>query len=404
MKERLENRDIIVVGLQPFDMAIGSNCINIALQFAKYNRVLYVNYPLDTKTIKKEKNKDFVKKRIEYLKGRKENLIKIYDKLYNLYPATKIYSINWIPFTFLFSIFNFINNYKYSIEIKKAIKKLGFKDYIIFNDSDMFRSYYLKNLLNPSLYIYYSRDNLMSVAYWYKHGKILEPKLMQKSDLVCANSVYLKNIASQFNKHAYYVGQGCDVDAFNPNLSYSIPNDLKNLNKPVIGYIGALYSLRLDIEIIEHIAYKFKECSIVLIGPQDEIFKNSALHKMSNVVFLGHKKPEELPTYLNYFDVAINPQAINPTTIGNYPRKIDEYLAMGKPVVATNTEAMSIFKGYVYLCNNKDEYIENIILALNQNDDELKKQRIAFAQSHTWENSVAEIYNAIKKVKPNLFN
>jgi hypothetical protein len=40
---------------------------------------------------------------------------------------------------------------------------------------------------------------------------------------------------------------------------------------------------------------------------------------------------------------------LNETTKGNYPRKIDEYLAMGKPVVATKTIAMDILKiGFIW--------------------------------------------------------
>lgn len=50
------NRDIIVVGQQPWDVEIGSNCKNIAIEFAKHNRVLYVNSPLDRIT-KWRKNK-----------------------------------------------------------------------------------------------------------------------------------------------------------------------------------------------------------------------------------------------------------------------------------------------------------------------------------------------------------
>ena len=58
---------------------------------------------------------------------------------------------------------------------------------------------------------------------------------------------------------------------------------------------------------------------------------------MDNVHFLGAKKTDELASYMEHFDVCINPQVVNDLTIGNYPRKIDEYLAMGKAVVATDT-------------------------------------------------------------------
>ena len=35
----IKNRDIVVFGIQAWDIEIGSNCKNIALEFAKNNRV-----------------------------------------------------------------------------------------------------------------------------------------------------------------------------------------------------------------------------------------------------------------------------------------------------------------------------------------------------------------------------
>jgi len=52
----IRNQDIIVTGLQPWDIDIGSNCKNIALEFARHNRVLYVNSPLDRMTFLCKKN------------------------------------------------------------------------------------------------------------------------------------------------------------------------------------------------------------------------------------------------------------------------------------------------------------------------------------------------------------
>jgi glycosyltransferase involved in cell wall biosynthesis len=64
---------------------------------------------------------------------------------------------------------------------------------------------------------------------------------------------------------------------------------------------------------------------------------------------LGAQDVNRLPEYIKASDVCINPQLLNETTKGNYPRKIDEYLAMGKPVVATKTIAMDILKiGFIW--------------------------------------------------------
>lgn len=391
----IQNRDFIIIGLQALDSRIGSNCINIAEEIAKHNRVLYVNYPLDRLTILREKNDPLIQKRLRINKGQEPDLIQVNDNLWNLFPRTTLESISQLPFDFVFDFFNKINGKRFARQIQKAIRKLGFKNYFIFNDSDMFRGFYLKELLEPEMYIYYTRDNLVAVDYWKKQGIRIEAALMAKSDIVVGNSTYLADQARVFNPKSFYVGQGCDVSLFDKKLIQRLPEDFDKIPRPIIGYIGAIFSLRLDVDVLIHIATKKPDWQIVLVGPEDEVFKQSKLHDLSNVWFLGSKKMEELPEYLVAFDVAINPQKLNEVTIGNYPRKIDEYLAMGKPTVATRTKAMEVFEDFTYLAETKEQYVEMIEKALIENNPEREKAREEFARSHTWTNNVEEIYKQI---------
>lgn len=79
---------------------------------------------------------------------------------------------------------------------------------------------------------------------------------------------------------------------------------------------------------------------------------------------------------------------VNYVTIGNYPRKIDEYLVLGKPVVAMRTIAMEIFENFVYLAENKEQFVKLIEKALEENNEKRVLERKAFADTHTWEKSV----------------
>lgn len=47
----MRKRDFIITSLQPWDMPIGSNAKDIALEISKQNRVLYINTPLDKKKL-----------------------------------------------------------------------------------------------------------------------------------------------------------------------------------------------------------------------------------------------------------------------------------------------------------------------------------------------------------------
>ncbi len=393
----ITGRDIVVVGQQPWDVEIGSNCKNIAEEFSRNNRVLYVNSPLDRITLYKNMNDPKTLRRLRVINGKENGIVNLKENLWNLFPDKMIESINWIRSKGIFEFLNKINNKRFASSIQKAIHQLGFKDIILFNDNDMFRCFYLKELLQPAVSIYYSRDYMLAVDYWKLHGEKSEPVLISKSDLCVANSTYLANYCRQYNPHSYYVGQGCELDIFSNISNRQIPTDMVSIGKPVIGYVGALQSLRLNLEIIEHIATARPAWDIVLVGPEDEQFKKSSLHQMKNIHFLGPKDPAELPRYINSFDVCINPQIVNQVTIGNYPRKIDEYLAVGKPVVATNTEGMRIFSGHTYLAETKEDYISLIEKALKEDNENLRQQRQQFASAHTWQNSVSEIYKAINQ-------
>lgn len=395
----ITGKDIIVVGIQPWDLSIGSNCKNIAEEFAKHNRVLYVNAPLDRATIYRERQTDKIQKRLKIIKGELPAIQQVQPSLWTFYPRIKIESLNMLPGCFIYDLLNKRNSRMFAQQILGAANNLGFKDFILFNDSLIFMGVYLKELLRPKLYIYYMRDFLTKHPYWKKHGAKLEPKLIKSADLVVNNSTLYAEYGAQFNKHSYMVGQGCDIALFNDDVrSIEIPSELSLLKAPIVGYVGFLSARRLDIKLLEKIALELNSWSLVLVGPEDEDFARSQLHNLPNVHFLGSRAPEKLPNYIKGFDVAINPQLINEATMGNYPRKIDEYLALGKPTVGSATKAMEYFKDVAFLAKNPSEFVELIQLAYNSDSPELQLKRKANALSHSWANNVKSIYDYVELV------
>ena len=387
----LTNRDIIITSIQSWDITIGSNIKNIAMELSKHNRVLFVNPPFNRLSVIRKQN------RKRSLNGKKHDpecglmLQRLNVNLWIFQPEEIIESISQLPINSLFDYLNKKNNIRFANEITEVVQHLGLKSFIHICDSDMFRSLHLKELLKPAMSVYYTRDNLMAVKYWQQQGLRIEPKHMAQADLVLANSTYLADMAKQYNRNSFFVGQGCDTTAFQHPNDNAIPEEFRDVRGPVIGYIGALKALRLDLSVLEHIARQRPNWNIVLVGPEDDAFQKSPLHSYPNVHFLGSKAEKDLPLYLSAFDVAINPQVLNEVTRGNYPRKIDEYLAMGKPVVATKTEAMGFFSDYVLLPANKSEWISSIESALQSTAAEEVLKRQSFASEHTWANNVQEI-------------
>jgi len=331
------------------------------------------------------------------IKNNKNRIQKVQKNMWQFFPGSIIESINWLPSTSMFKKINYVNNRRLAKDIKAGLHELNFKNIILFNDNDIYNGFYLKELLSPSVYVYYCRDYLRGYDYWKKHGDTLEPELIEKSDAVVANSEYYAHYCKQHNIESYYIGQGCNLNLFDGNRVYETPPEMVDIAYPIIGYAGTLDADRLDERIIASIAQTYTNFNIVLVGPEYDNFKNTDLHNFDNVHFLGRKPLQELPAYINAFDVCINPQVKNQITKGNYPLKIDEYLAMGKPVVATRTEAMRMFEPFTYLSDSPLQFVSLVAKALSENSDELTAQRKAFANTHTWEKSLEELSKVINK-------
>lgn len=393
----MKGKDFIITGLQSWDIPIGSNAIDIAKEISKQNRVLYVNSPLDVMTMYRNKPTPETKHRLAVLKRKEQPLRRINENLWVLDFPFFIWSVNGLPDGPMFDAVNKRNNRKIFRFIKKAANELGFKDVIHFIDNDIYRSQYAKEMLGSTLSVYYRRDNLHPFHYWKKHVPRLEPLLINKSDVVVCNSPQLADYAKKFNKKSFNVGQGVDLSAYDPDLTFELPNALKNIPEPRIGYIGDINSMRLDADLIYEIAKSKPGYSFVMIGGEDAVFKAHALHQLPNVHFTGSVAKAAVPQYMAALQICLNPQLLNEITIGNYPRKVDEYLAMGKPVIATHTKTMELFKEHSYLCSNADDYKNAIEQAFQENNADKEKQRILFARSHSWQNSVHEIYNYIQQ-------
>jgi teichuronic acid biosynthesis glycosyltransferase TuaH len=394
----IKNRDIILFSFLPWNSDIAFNLKDMAFELSRFNRVLFIDRARDRNTILKR------------MLGRKtpepvnsNNLEMIGQNFWVLHPKSILESGNWLPNYRLFDFFNRINNKRLAVEIKEAIRSLGFTNSLLINDNDFFRGLYQKSLLPVREYIFYIRDHLTVQPFFEKFGPRCEMEMIRKADLVVANSDWLAQYAGQWNPNSVDIGQGCELEAFN-NDKLAEPEDMAGIPRPIIGYCGAITAMRLDEGLLDHIADSLPDMSIVLVGPTDNVFEKSSLRARKNIFFLGGKKPEQTAAYIHYFTLCINPQLINPLTIGNYPRKIDEYLASGKPVVATATQAMLMFRDHVSLSKTNEEFVANIRRLLEDpiwTSESYSKIRREFALTHTWENSIGEMGDAFYALKKN---
>ena len=392
-------RDFIITSLQTWDIEIGSTIKNTALEISKQNRVLYINTPMDISIrLRGNRQSPSYIRRMAVIKGETSPLRQINANMWVLDCPFMLFSANFLPAP-LFNIVNRKNNARIARWIVEQAAALDFKNYIHLIDTDIYRSRYLKEYIHPSVSIYYRRDYVIGEAYWRRHGTRLEPELAASADLVLANSTRFAAELQAYNPHTYPIETGVNLKLYNPAKKYETPGDMQDIPRPIIGYMGTINSTRLDGDLLYQIISQRPDYSFVFTGPEDDIFRRNRIHSLKNAYFTGQKKVDELPAYIAAYDVCINPQMVNEITDGNYPLKIDEYLAMGKPTVATSTHTMRhIFANHTHLATTPEEWLSAIDRAVTEADDEeLAKQRIAFAETHSWGHSVKKIYDIIDK-------
>ena len=241
--------------------------------------------------------------------------------------------------------------------------------------------------------IYNSMDQLSGFSNVSPEILESEAEFAQKSDLILATSHLLFNEKSQLNKNCLLVPNGTDFDHFNYSPD-ALPEELKDISKPIIGYYGAL-SDWLDTELIHNLASARPNWNFVLIG-RIESADVSQLEKMRNVFFFGEKPYELLPGYLQYFDTCIIPFKKTPLTEATNPVKLFEFLSAGKSVVATDLDEMRYYQEYVRLASSLQDWLKAIEFALDDYLPAKIKRRVQFASQNTWDERILLIEDAIQ--------
>jgi UDP-galactopyranose mutase len=111
------------------------------------------------------------------------------------------------------------------------------------------------------------------------------------------------------------------------------PADLRELPHPRLGFYGVIDE-RFDAQYLREIAALRPDWQFIIVGPVVKI-NPSSLPRQENIHYIPQRSYAELPAYLEHWDIAMLPFALNDATRFISPTKTLEYLAAGKPTIST---------------------------------------------------------------------
>ena len=231
----------------------------------------------------------------------------------------------------------------------------------------------------------------------------VEVSLAERSLLESVGQVFIHSLAlmrkkGEFNPNTEFVPNGVDYKLYATPVPE--PEDLRNIPRPRIGYVGTLKRM-LNWPLLLELSVSHPQWSFVFVGPKAPHHKIEGMIKLMssrpNVHFLGGKPTDCLGGYLQHFDVCTMPYQVDDYTKYIYPLKMHEYLASGRPVVSAPICSVEEFSHVVGTASNHEEWSNVIERALSREENVparcAVRQRVA--REHDWEVLVAKIAGTI---------
>ena len=248
--------------------------------------------------------------------------------------------------------------------------------------------------LDADLTVYEARDDYIALAETKQRADALgrwQKRMLGQCDVAWAVSRNLADRLRVERADVLETTNGVKFSEFSQPDPSLIP-DIEELPRPRIGLIGNLND-RVDWELLDYIARARPDWHLVVVGPiyphlTGPLTKNGVakLKRNGNVTMLPAVPADAIPAVVHSFDVGLIPYRIFDVTESINPLKAYQYLAAGKPVVASRIPALRDLGDVVTCAGNGNDFVEAIARALATARDTrmvtLRRERVL---DYSWE-------------------
>ncbi len=247
--------------------------------------------------------------------------------------------------------------------------------------------------LDSELVVYYCIADFEQLTSQTRAVARSERMLLDRADVVFVQGEELRQRCLPHpNVHVFPFG--VNVSMFNRDVD--VAPEVLPLKRPIVGYVGGLHR-HVDLKLMEQLACDV-DGTLVLVGPMQ--VDASRLEQLPNVVFVGPQPHARVPEFVKGFDVGVIPYAKTEYTRTVYPTKMNEYLAMGIPVVATDLPEIRKFADMngdvVDVASTAAAFVEAVRARAATRSDVDTERRLSIAHQHNWSSRIAEMSTVIE--------
>lgn len=390
----INGQHIICIGNSNWFGNYAKSTVQLLERLARTNKVLFVEYPYTIKDIinSLRGKQSFPVARMLGTRKRLQEITTDSNTSVHTLVVPPVLPLYFLKNELIFNLLFKINAFVYKQAVRKAIRKLGLTDSILITAYNPFYGLAMDGKLGEKVHIYYCYDGV-EAGFFGKRIFRIEDDFSRKVKAIITTSDHLKAGKSALNANTSVVKNGVDF----PSFFRFAKVDIYKRERKKAGFIGSL-DPRFDIDTMEYVISHLQQFDFEFTGDMRNHVMRSRLSKFPNVQFFQPVKPTEVPGLLAKYDVGIIPYIVNEVNRNIYPLKINEYLAVGVPVVMNPFAHLPEFDGMASIAADKDDFCRKLLEETETDSADKIKKRIAFASTNSWDNRTEAFSNIIEKL------
>jgi glycosyltransferase involved in cell wall biosynthesis len=278
-----------------------------------------------------------------------------------------------LPFT-RFSLVRLFNLWQVRRAVRRAVDRFGFVDYTLVATVPSQCDFVGK--LGEARSLYYCIDDY---ALWpgmeSHHVRRMERRLASAVDAIVVSSDALATAMRDSGKPVHLLSHGVDAEHFGVAPVHRLGQAFE------IVYFG-LIDERMDQDLVLAVAAALPRASIRLIGPV--VTDVNRLTQVANIRLEGAVPYQNLPEVVATADLFILPYVLSELAKSINPIKLKEYLACGRPVVATALPEVQKLAGLVAVARDQAHFVEMTRAAAAQRLPVDRQAVQAFVAAESW--------------------